>query len=71
MNFLQDSMEAANLKTEESEAERIRRQGDRIIVGALWYLSFYSFAVEPWLGTWLTAVTIGFPAAIITNILAG
>jgi hypothetical protein len=68
---LQDGMEAANLKTGESEAERLRRQGDKIIVGALWFLSVYSFAIDPWLGTWFEAVAIGFPAAVIPKFLAG
>ena len=68
---LQDDMEAVNLRTREFEAEGLRRQGDKIIVGALWFLSVYSFAIDPWLGTWFDALTVGFPAAIIPTIAAG
>jgi hypothetical protein len=61
-------MEATDIKIQDSEAERIRRQGDKIIVTALWFLSVYPFAVEPWLGAWFGAVAVGFPAAIIPTL---
>jgi hypothetical protein len=64
-------METDDLKTQDFEAEKIRRQGDKIIVTALWFLSLYPFAVEPWLGGWLGAVAVGFPAAILPTITAG
>jgi hypothetical protein len=64
-------MEATDLKTQDSEAEKIRLQGDKIIVMTLWFLSLYPFAVEPWLGAWFEVVAVGFPAAIIPTITAG
>jgi len=50
--------------------DRIRRQGDRLMVGLLWVLAVYSLALAPWHGTWWEALLIGVPMAGMGTVVA-
>jgi hypothetical protein len=58
-------MKAASVENPEFGLDRIRRQGDKIMVGVLWFLSLYSFAIAPWHNTGFEAAVIGLPAALL------
>ena len=40
-------------------------QSDRMMLGLLWVLLAYSFALASWYGTWAEAFIIGLPAALV------
>src|SRR3954470_10889223 len=45
-------------------------RADRLMVGVLWCLATLSFALAPWHHTWIWALNIAIPAAVIPTFLA-
>ena len=50
------------------QATHIR--ADRLMVGVLWCLAILSFALAPWHDTWVWALNIAIPAAVVPTFMA-
>ena len=48
---------------------RLYAQGDKIMVGVLWFLFAMSMGLANWYGTWSEVLWIGLPAAVVPTIL--
>ena len=48
----------------------IHVRADRLMVGVLWCLAILSFALAPWHGTWVWALNVAIPAAVVPTFMA-
>ena len=57
------------MATQSNSLVRLYSQGDKIMVGVVWFLFAMSLGLANWYGTWSEALWIGLPAAVVPTIL--
>ena len=57
------------MSTQENSLIRLYQQGDKIMIGVMWFLFAMSLGLASWYNTWSEALWIGLPSAIVPTIL--
>lgn len=57
------------MKTQGNSLIRLYKQGDKIMLGVIWFLFIMSLGLANWYSTWAEALWIGLPAAAVPSIL--
>lgn len=58
------------MKSQGNSLIRLYKQGDKIMLGVIWFLFVMSLGLANWYSTWSEALWIGLPAAVVPSILA-
>ena len=53
------------MNTPHQGMQRLYHQGDRIMIGVIWFLFAMSLALANWYDTWAEAFWIGLPSALV------
>lgn len=57
------------MSTHDNSLNRLYQQGDKIMIGVVWFLFAMSLGLAGWYNTWSEALWIGLPAAIVPSVL--
>lgn len=57
------------MSTQDNSLIRLYKNGDKIMIGVIWFLFAMSLGLANWYNTWSEALWIGFPATAIATIL--
>lgn len=57
------------MSTQDNSLIRLYQQGDKIMIGVMWFLFAMSLGMANWYNTWSEALWIGLPSAVIPTIL--
>lgn len=57
------------MKTQSNNLLRLYKNGDKIMLGVIWFLFAMSLGMANWYSTWSEALWIGLPSAIVPTVL--